>query len=615
MSGSKSGFAISVGVVDEASKKLDAINKRIAAMNAPAEKFNKSVAKFGEVTGINKLGEGMLALGNNTLGAARAIEQMVSPMAAITSVASVAGIAALTKQWADAGNQISKAAYSLNAPVEKVSAFEGAARLAGSSAEAMDAGLQGLNESLNKATWAKDPQMIATLNQFDIGFKNADGSARSATDALGDVAEAVKSLPTPHAQETLLRQLGIPPDLLPLLKGGREGLEAFTKQAQQTGGVMSGEMAANATKVKTAWERMKLDLEGIGNNIANDWSGVVDRILEATSKLIEDHQEATKHIAEGAGIAAAIGAPAMTAWMIKHGWNKLLQKAAPEAAEVAKDATPAAEVTAAETAAGFGLGSILRYAGPVGAFVSGMWPKTIDAGGTEEQLLKKYRDAQGVLGGTSKPPLGDMLTGLADSQLGKLLQRGESGAAGYNAVNRGAAGNYAAGMENLVNKTVAEVMADQAAHKYNAAGRYQIIGPTLKSAVETLGLTGNEKFSASMQDRIFEQYLINSKRHEIADYIYGRSNDRHAALVGGSREWASIADPDTGLSHYGDVGHNKASITSNEYGAALDQLRAGHVHVTVDFRNTPPGTSAKAVASGKATVAAPRVETAMAGIG
>src|ERR1700733_2071588 len=130
-----SGFSVTISAVDSASAKLDAINKRIAAMNAPAERFNKSVAKFGDVTGITKLSEGMTQLGNSSLGAFRAIEQMVSPMAAITSAGSIAGMAALEKAWSSAGNTISKTASALQMPVSGLSAIEGGFKLAGSSAE------------------------------------------------------------------------------------------------------------------------------------------------------------------------------------------------------------------------------------------------------------------------------------------------------------------------------------------------------------------------------------------------------------------------------------------------------------------------------------------------
>lgn len=168
------------------------------------------------------------------------------------------------------------------------------------------------------------------------------------------------------------------------------------------------------------------------------------------------------------------------------------------------------------------------------------------------------------------------LVPMETTRFSDLVSRGEGG---YNSVNRGAAGGYRSGRENLTYMSVDEVMVAQKAHRFNAAGRYQIIGPTLREAVKSLKLTGHERFNEELQDRIFNQFLIGKRRHQISDYISGKSNDLHAALMAAAKEWASIADPDTGKSHYGKVGHNRASITSKEVADLLKQLRAQHMAV------------------------------------
>ena len=157
---------------------------------------------------------------------------------------------------------------------------------------------------------------------------------------------------------------------------------------------------------------------------------------------------------------------------------------------------------------------------------------------------------------------------LGGTPLAQVVSKGEGN---YSSVNRGEAGGYRSGTEDLENKTVAEVMADQAAHRYNAAGRYQIIATTMQEAVKAMGLKGTEKFDRGMQDRIFSEYLAGQKRPEIRDYLSGKSNDLHAALVAASKEWASIADPDTGRSVYPG---QRATTTAAEVTAALNATRA-----------------------------------------
>ncbi|MDN7488476.1 mannosyl-glycoprotein endo-beta-N-acetylglucosamidase [Burkholderia sp. AU45274] len=160
---------------------------------------------------------------------------------------------------------------------------------------------------------------------------------------------------------------------------------------------------------------------------------------------------------------------------------------------------------------------------------------------------------------------------LADTAFGKLIARGEGD---YNSVNRGARGGYRAGTENLEGMTLAQVMAAQRAGQFNAAGRYQIISSTLAEAARGLKLNGSEIFDRKLQDRIFEQYLVRNKRRAISDYVEGRSDDLRAALRAASREWASVADPDTGRSYYAGKGNNRASISAAEMEAALRNTRA-----------------------------------------
>ena len=307
MAGKSAGYAIGIGIQDGASAGLDAINKRIAALQAPADRFNKSLQKFGEVTGINRAAEGMQTLGDRALGAARSIERMAGPMATITSLASLGGIIEMTRKWAEAGNQIAKTSGALNTPVTRLSALRGAARLAGSSADVMDASLKGLGDTLATAKFRGGP-MVPLLNELHIGFQGVGKEARTGADALGDVADAVARYKDPHAQIRLLQQLGISEDLLPLLQKGRKGLEEFLGVAGRTGGVMTAEMAENARKMNSSWNQLGLAIEGVGNRIANSWSGTATKILDTTTHWIENNKKLADSYAEnGAAFLAWVG--------------------------------------------------------------------------------------------------------------------------------------------------------------------------------------------------------------------------------------------------------------------------------------------------------------------
>ncbi|AQQ20255.1 mannosyl-glycoprotein endo-beta-N-acetylglucosamidase [Burkholderia cenocepacia] len=178
--------------------------------------------------------------------------------------------------------------------------------------------------------------------------------------------------------------------------------------------------------------------------------------------------------------------------------------------------------------------------------------------------------------------LAGAMSRLADTAFGRLISRGEGD---YNSVNRGKAGGYKSGTEDLENMTVAQVMAAQRAQRFNAAGRYQIIKDTLAEAARSMGLRGDEKFDRGMQDRIFEQYLVNNKRRAISDYLSGKSEQLGAAIYATAKEWASVAVPkgmktesgrisDGTMTFYDKSGKNKASITEAQMQLAMQNSRA-----------------------------------------
>lgn len=167
-----------------------------------------------------------------------------------------------------------------------------------------------------------------------------------------------------------------------------------------------------------------------------------------------------------------------------------------------------------------------------------------------------------------------------------LMYRGESGAAGYNAYNRGTYTD-ANGRERIrpgnppmdfSRFTLGEIQDMQDLPRRDpdrvfAIGKYQIIPGTMDAAVARLGLDRNQPFTPELQDRIFSEYLLRDKQPSVHDYIEGRPGATlQQAQHGLAREWASFGDPNNGgRSYYG--GANRAHITLEQSAAALDQMR------------------------------------------
>ena len=175
-----------------------------------------------------------------------------------------------------------------------------------------------------------------------------------------------------------------------------------------------------------------------------------------------------------------------------------------------------------------------------------------------------------------------------------LLDFIAAGEGGYNSSNRGTLNKKILGSTHdtqrdgkpLTEMTIAEIQAKQAISDPNdedrlfAVGRYQLIPETFNMAVEGLGLDTQATLSEGIQDQL-GTWLMKKKRPKLGAYLDGESDDRDAALLELSKEWASIpVAKDTkvgnkiirkGNSYYGNG--NKAQHSVEQVEQALDSAR------------------------------------------
>lgn len=128
----------------------------------------------------------------------------------------------------------------------------------------------------------------------------------------------------------------------------------------------------------------------------------------------------------------------------------------------------------------------------------------------------------------------------------------------YNAIWPKASGNGT----DFTKMTVNEVLAYQRNYTQNegrassAVGRYQIIQGTLRGLKEDMGLSGNERFDAAMQDRMATRLL---EQRGLNDFRSGRiSPEKFMDNV--AKEWASMPNRH-GRGHYDGDGLNAVGVS------------------------------------------------------
>lgn len=288
----RAGFAITVTAVDQATSQLDKINRSIARMTAPAEQFNRQVAKFGDVAGVNKLTDSIGRVSGGALEAFRSVDRLAGALGLMTGVTSIAGIVALANRWQAAGHQINVTAANLGVGVSRLTALQGAARLAGVSAEDLSSGLKGLGETLRDATFGRNSDAIQMFQQLGIEFQTGPGKVRAMTDVLPELADKIKGIQDPFTQARIATTLfgGAGDALLPFLRQGRSGIAALTDEAKRYGNITE-DSAKAASDMHLAIERLKLAGDGLANAIMSPLAPAVTDVARGIAEWTAANRE------------------------------------------------------------------------------------------------------------------------------------------------------------------------------------------------------------------------------------------------------------------------------------------------------------------------------------
>ena len=157
----------------------------------------------------------------------------------------------------------------------------------------------------------------------------------------------------------------------------------------------------------------------------------------------------------------------------------------------------------------------------------------------------------------------------------------------YDSVNFGKKLGGGSGTRELSKMTVNEIMAAQKRDEFDAVGRFQMVPETVEAGVKALGLKGNERFTPQLQERFFNEYLIQKAGggHALG-YIQGKHNDLNKAMVAMAKEWAGfpvphamkgyVTDVKAGESYYQGYHGNKSRLSVNEVRSALVASRESH---------------------------------------
>ena len=225
--GTAAAIGLQIGADDkQAIKALADLIKNLDVLEAKATTVSGELRDLA-VDGLEKV----------TFGAGRAAVSTAKwglGLGALSATAATVGLIDMAKDFATGAATMGRSADRLGMPVDKLSQFGIAAHLAGSSAEAMQSGLQGLQATTADAAYGRNNEAWQAFRAAGIDVGDAKRGVIDDPGRMAKIADETQRLAkvSTNAAQRWLDMVGVGRELYPVLRNGSAGLQGYMDQAK-----------------------------------------------------------------------------------------------------------------------------------------------------------------------------------------------------------------------------------------------------------------------------------------------------------------------------------------------------------------------------------------------
>jgi len=231
---------------------------------------------------IDKTKKGFGSIGKSMKATRAAVN---STKGAVAGLAGAAGLGLLTKASFESIDATAKLADAVGISTEKLGGYQFLAGQAGVSSEALNNSFKKLANSVGEASMGFGTAAPAFrelgLSAQDLAKANPDEQFKRIAEAIGQVGD--RSTQAAIAQD-IFGKKGI--DLLNVLDKGREGIEAYQREAELLGATFNRVDAAKVEAANDAFDKLKTIFTGFFNRVAVTLSPLIVGIAKDLQKVI-----------------------------------------------------------------------------------------------------------------------------------------------------------------------------------------------------------------------------------------------------------------------------------------------------------------------------------------
>ncbi|MDR2946823.1 MAG: phage tail tape measure protein, partial [Candidatus Adiutrix sp.] len=320
----------------------------------------------------NAISGGVKRMESNLATAAKSAAKFLAPVLGAAAIKSAINNYVAT---ADALGDLSE---SLNMSGNELDAWGKAAQVAGGSAEGLSGTLQSMGTQIQNAVTFGMKRSQKVFDELGISLKNVDGTTKSATQVLEDLAGAAETMDKAQFGG-IAKKLGIDQGTIMLLQRGRAGVQELVEEMR--GLSMTDEEIARAGDYDEQMNRLSFSVKAVANMFLQFLVPALDFVAQNLTKIFSFLRENKAFTyAFFGGLAAIIAAVVVPA---------LVSMAAAAVAAMA----PFLPFIALIAAVALAIDDLWTYIQGGDAVLTGLWAQF----GTGEEIAAKLTAAWGTL--------------------------------------------------------------------------------------------------------------------------------------------------------------------------------------------------------------------------
>ncbi|WP_322629942.1 hypothetical protein [Halothiobacillus sp.] len=254
---------------------------------------DKASRVFDQMAGkANNLRRNLTAVNRTAQRGSELFRSMVPSLSAITGMGSAAGLAAMTKKFGDSSMSLSNMADNLGLSTTKLQELHAAARLSGLSVGSMDSSMKSLGNTMENATFGRDPGAMNAFRSIGIEIHKTKTGAMDTHRALLDISHYMTHhlMGKPQAQEKLASTLGVS-EVLPLLRKGASGIKELEQRAERLGMVQDKASIQGGKSLYESLTEVDGAAGGLGNTIASKLAPKLKIIADGTAEWVAQNKD------------------------------------------------------------------------------------------------------------------------------------------------------------------------------------------------------------------------------------------------------------------------------------------------------------------------------------